>query len=124
MGTGKGSLHEKDLERIIGQLLRFGVLLSSAVVLTGGVVYLTRHGHQTPRYGVFVGEPGKMRDLLPMWKAILHGEGRPVIAFGILLLILTPIARIIFSIAGYLLERDYLYVLITLLVLGVIVWNF
>lgn len=124
MGTGKGTLRDKDLERIIGQLLRFGVLLSSAVVLTGGVVYLARHGHQTPRYGVFIGEPDKMRNPLSMWKAILHGEGRPLIAFGLLLLILTPIARVVFSIAGYLLEKDYLYVLITLLVLAVIVWNF
>jgi uncharacterized membrane protein len=59
-----------------------------------------------------------------MWKAILHGEGRPLIAFGLLLLILTPIARIIFSVFGYLMEKDYLYVGITLFVLAVILWNF
>ena len=46
------------------------------------------------------------------------------IALGLLLLILTPIARIVFSIFGYLLEKDYLYVSITLFVLAVILWNF
>jgi uncharacterized membrane protein len=117
-------IQDQDLERIIGQLLRFGVLLSSAVVLTGGVVYLFRHGHETPAFGSFKGEPDKMRNPIAMWKAILHGEGRPLIAFGLLLLILTPVARILFSIAGYLMEKDYLYVLITIFVLAVILWNF
>src|SRR6185312_10842519 len=124
MEKARKKMHDEDLERIIGQLLRFGVLLSSFVVLTGGVVYLVRHGHQTPAFGTFHGEPLKMRNSVQMWKAIFHGEGRPVIAFGLLLLILTPIARIVFSIAGYLLEKDYLYVLITVFVLGVILWNF
>jgi uncharacterized membrane protein len=120
----KRKIRDEDLERIIGQLLRFGVLLSSFVVLVGGIVYLIRHGHELPAFGSFKGEPDKMKDLSPMWKAILHGEGRPLIALGLLLLILTPIARIVFSVAGYLLEKDYLYVSITLFVLAVILWNF
>ncbi len=120
----KGKIRDEDLERIIGQLLRFGVLLSSLVVLAGGIVYLIRHGHELPAYGSFKGEPDKMKEPVPMWKAILHGEGRPLIAFGLLLLILTPIARIVFSVAGYLMEKDYLYVSITLFVLAVILWNF
>ncbi|HLI93885.1 MAG TPA: DUF1634 domain-containing protein [Puia sp.] len=116
-------IKDEDLEKIIGQLLRFGVLLSSMVVLAGGIGYLVRHGLQIPSYHTFTPEPEKMRRPVPMWKAILHGEGRPLIAFGLLLLILTPIARIVFSIIGYLLEKDYLYVVITVLVLIVILWN-
>ena len=124
MERAKRKIGDQDLERIIGQLLRFGVLLSSLVVLAGGIVYLIRHGHEQPAFGWFKGEPDKMKNPVPMWKAILHGEGRPLIAFGLLLLILTPIARIVFSVAGYLLEKDYLYVVITLFVLTVILWNF
>jgi uncharacterized membrane protein len=116
-------IQDQDLERVIGQLLRYGVLLSSLVVLAGGIVYLIRHGGQLPQYGTFRGEPEKMRNPLPMWKAIINGEGRPLIQFGLLILIATPIARIIFSIFGYLMEKDYLYMLITCIVLGVILWN-
>jgi len=46
-----------------------------------------------------------------------------LIGLGLLILIATPIARILFSIVGYLLEKDYLYVLITGVVLVVILWN-
>ncbi len=124
MASTENKVEDKDLERIIGQLLRYGVLLSSLVVLAGGIVYLTRHGYQHPAFGSFKGEPDKMKAPIPMWKAIIQGEGRPLIAFGLLLLILTPIARILFSVAGYLMEKDYLYVCITLFVLAVILWNF
>ncbi|HTR30666.1 MAG TPA: DUF1634 domain-containing protein [Puia sp.] len=124
MGPTRKKIQDADLEKIIGRLLQVGVLLSSLVVLSGGIVYLIRHGGQVPAFSTFHGEPDKMKDPVPMWKAILHGEGRPLIAFGLLLLILTPIARIIFSVAGYLMEKDYLYVGITLFVLAVILWNF
>jgi uncharacterized membrane protein len=116
-------IQDQDLERIIGQILRYGVLLSSLVVLAGGIVYLTRHGHQVPQFGTFRGEPDKMKDPGPMWRAIVHGEGRPLIQLGLFVLIATPISRIAFSIFGYLLEKDYLYMLITGIVLTIILWN-
>jgi uncharacterized membrane protein len=59
-----------------------------------------------------------------MWQALLRGEGRPLIQLGLLLLIATPIARIAISILGYLLEKDYLYTVLTVIVLLVILWNF
>ena len=117
-------MQDKDLERIIGQLLRYGVLLSSLVVLTGGIVYLIRHGHQEPAFGSFKGEPDKMKQLGPLLQAIGRGEGRPLVQLGLFVLIATPIARIAFSVIGYLLEKDYLYVTITILVLAVILCNF
>jgi uncharacterized membrane protein len=108
---------DADLEKIIGQLLRYGVLISSLVVLAGGIVYLIRHGRQLPEYGKFTGEPDKMREPVPMWKAIIHGEGRPLIQLGLLVLIATPIARILFHF-WLPVEKDYLYMLITGIVLA------
>jgi uncharacterized membrane protein len=115
---------DTDLEKVIGQLLRFGVLLSSAIVIAGGMIYLWRHGREQPQFHVFKGEPEKMRMPGPLFRAILNGEGRPIIQLGLFVLIATPILRIVFSIFGYLLEKDWLYLLITLVVLAVILWNF
>ena len=118
------TIRDADLKKIIGQLLRYGVLSASVIVLTGGIVYLVRHGGQYPQYHDFRGEPDKMREPMLMWQAVLRGEGRPLIQIGLLVLIATPIARIVFSIFGYLLEKDYLYTVITAIVLLVILWNF
>ena len=117
-------IKDADLKKIIGQLLRYGVLSASVIVFTGGIVYLVRHGGEHPQYHDFRGEPEKMRQPLLMWKAMLRGEGRPLIQIGLLVLIATPLARIVFSIFGYLLEKDYLYTVITAIVFLVIVWNF
>jgi uncharacterized membrane protein len=65
-----------------------------------------------------------MREIRPLWEAVLRGEGRPLIQLGLLILVATPIARILFSIFGYLVEKDYLYVVITAVVLTIILWNF
>ena len=112
------------MESVIGYLLRYGVLSASLVVMAGGIVYLIRHGHQLPAYRQFKGEPDKMRQPLLMLEAVMRGEGRPLIQLGLLILIATPIARIAFSIIGYLLEKDYLYTVLTVIVLLVILLNF
>src|ERR1700754_1803704 len=120
----KKKITDTDLEKFIGQLLRFGVLLSSLIVVAGGGVYLYRHGGEIPQYHDFRGEPDKMKQLGPLLQAIGRGEGRPLVQLGLFILIATPIARIVFSVIGYLLEKDYLYVTITILVLVVILCNF
>ena len=112
------------MENVIGYLLRYGVLSASLVVLAGGIVYLIRHGHQLPAYREFHGEPDKMRNPRLIWQAVLRGEGRPLIQLGLLILIATPIARIAFTIIGYLMEKDYLYTALTVIVLLVILWSF
>jgi uncharacterized membrane protein len=116
-------IEDTDLETMIGQLLRYGVLLSSIIVAAGGVIYLVRHGSEHPLYRQFKGEPSKLKEIGPLWHAVLHGEGRPLIQLGLLVLVATPILRIVFSIFGYLLEKDYLYVAITAVVLAVILYS-
>ena len=39
---------DADLDRLLGNLLRAGVLLSAAIVALGGVVYLVKYGDRMP----------------------------------------------------------------------------
>jgi uncharacterized membrane protein len=114
---------DRDLENIIGNLLRAGVLLSMLIVVTGGVIYLVRHGSMTPDYKTFHSQPLEFRTISGILRGVWAGKGRAVIQLGILVLIATPIARVAFSIFGYLVEKDYLYMAITLLVLGIILFS-
>lgn len=115
----------KDLrmEIIIGYLLRAGVLLSASVVLIGGVIYVSRHGRAIADYRNFRGELSPLRS----FAGILHGtrqlSGRAIIQFGLLLLIATPVARVIFSAVAFVWEHDYLYVVFTLVVLAVLTYS-
>ena len=116
-------MKDRDMEAIMGNLLRIGVLLSALIVASGGIVFLFKHGTQQQHYHFFQSELRRLRDIGDIWKTALQGRGQSLIQFGLLLLIATPIARIIFSVIGYLLEKDYLYVLITIVVLGVILFS-
>jgi uncharacterized membrane protein len=111
---------DKDIEVIMGNILRFGVLLSTAIVLFGSFLYFRQHGHEVPNYTRFSGEPQKLKGLTAIFEAAIKGSSRGIIQFGLLVLIATPIARIIFSIIGFVLEKDILYTLITLFVLAII----
>jgi uncharacterized membrane protein len=46
-----------------------------------------------------------------------------IIQFGLLLLILTPVARVAFSLAGFALERDGTYVALTSIVLAILIYS-
>ena len=46
-----------------------------------------------------------------------------LIQLGLLLLIATPVARVMFSVLGFGLERDWMYVVITLLVLALLIYT-
>src|SRR5690242_8784775 len=94
---------DKDLETIMGNLLRYGVLFSAIIVLTGAIVYLIQHGSKTPHYSSFKGEPKQLIELKSILQIALHGKGRAIIQLGLFCLIATPIARIVFSIIGFLL---------------------
>ena len=58
------------------------------------------------------------------WKSLCNGEGMAIIQLGILILILTPLVRIIFALIGYLKEKDYVYVAISLIVLAIMSVSF
>ena len=111
------------MEAIIGNLLRAGVLLAAAVVLAGGALFLVRHGSAAPHYAVFQGEPADLRTPSGVVADAVSLRGRGVIQLGLLILLLTPVARVAFSVFAFAMQRDLLYVIVTLIVLGVLVFS-
>ncbi len=112
---------DRDIQVAMGNLLRSGVILAFTVVLTGAVIYLFRHGSEHPAYHHFQAGMSRFHTFSAIMEGALAGRGRAIIQLGIVILILTPITRIAFSIAGFLLEKDYLYAFITAVVLAIII---
>ena len=114
---------DQRIEVIIGLLLRVGVLLSAAVVLFGGVVYEVRHGKEIVNYTTFHGEPEALKSIPAVVEGVISFRARAIIQLGLLLLIATPIARVLFSAFAFAIDKDYLYVGITLLVLAILLYS-
>jgi uncharacterized membrane protein len=115
-----GQFGDQQIEVVIGQLLRYGVMLSAAVVLFGACIYISRHAHEPENYRIFRGAPSEFRTIPGVIKSIRDGRGRGWIQLGLLLLIATPIARVAFCIVAFARERDRMYVAFTVIVLVVL----
>lgn len=116
-------VHEQQLEQFISQLLKYGVLLASGIVLVGGVLYLIRHGAEPADYRFFQGEPAEFRSPMGVLQAVLSGSRRGIIQLGLLILIATPITRVAFSFLAFLRQRDLVYIIVTLCVLVGLIYS-
>jgi uncharacterized membrane protein len=112
-----------EVEQCIGNLLRGGVLLAAVVVLLGGSLYLVKHGTALPLYGSFRSEPEELRHISGILANAWALHGRGVIQLGLLLLIATPVARVVCAMVAFALQRDWLYVGVTVIVLSVLVYS-
>jgi uncharacterized membrane protein len=117
----KDAWNDQKIEDIIGNLLRIGVGTAAAVVLVGAAAYLVRHGFGHANYRVFRGEPSDLRTLRGIVRAAVGLHPRGIIQLGLVLLIATPVARVAFSVFAFAVERDRMYVVFTLMVLGILI---
>lgn len=117
------SWNDKRLETVVGVMLRTGVMLAAAVVVTGGVLYLFQNHGPRRDFRQFHGMPARLIDL----GAIVHGvvafDARSIIMLGLLVLIATPVARVAMCIVGFLFERDKLYVAVSTIVFAILIYS-
>ncbi len=122
--TARGlSNDDKRIDAIIGVLLRTGVILAAAVVFIGAAVFLARYGSSPEHYRVFQGEPSDLRLVSSIFRDAMALDPRGIIQLGLLLLIATPVARVIFTVLAFAYERDWTYVAITLVVLTLLLYS-
>jgi uncharacterized membrane protein len=101
---------DQRLEIAMGKMLRIGVTAAALVVLAGGILYILQAKGPIPDYSHFQGA--------------LRLESKSLIEFGILLLIATPILRVLFGVVGFSLLKDWLYAAVSAIVLTVLLLSF
>lgn len=109
----------QNMEMLIGKTLRWGAFLSAFVALIGGVVYVFQQ-QTIPDYRDFTGASPSLRSFSGILSGVFSGDGASIIQLSVCLLIATPILRLILALWSFIVEKDRLYVCITLIVLGVI----
>jgi len=122
-GVFKSGMTDEKLEQIIGNLLRSGVLLSAAIVLFSGIVFLAQRHADRVDYTTFHLEGSNLRTVTGVFRSAIRLHADAMIQLGLVLLIATPIARVALAALGFYFQRDTLYLGISLLVLTILLFS-
>lgn len=114
---------EHGLEVAMGRMLQIGVTIAALVVLAGGVLYLAQAGGAQPDYHHFHASD-LPETISGIFTSAMHLNPRGIISLGLLLLIATPVGRVIFGVVGFAILRDRLYVVVSTIVLLVLLASF
>jgi uncharacterized membrane protein len=132
-GFGRGPTYEEDqrLETAIATLLRIGVVVAAVLVAIGGVMALSHLESTVPNFRIFHAPGGAtaapantaLHSISAVFRHLGDGSGGSIIALGLLVLIATPIARVVFAMIGFARERDMLYTVVSFIVLAILVFS-
>lgn len=112
---------DERVSDVIGTLLRIGVLTAAAVVFAGGIAYLMHSGQVPIAHSAFSGNPAPLHTVDGIVSGALSLDSRSIIQLGLILLIATPVARVLFALIAFTLQRDRTYMLISGIVLATLV---
>ena len=121
--ASKPILTDEQLQRIIGNLLRTGVIAAALTVLAGGIAFLLRHHGDVVSYASFHLEQSNLRSLSGIFRSVMGLQPEAIIQSGLVLLIATPVARVALAALGFYLEGDRLYLSVSLIVLSILLFS-
>ncbi len=116
--------HEQRIEQSLSKLLTGGTTVAGLVLLAG-IVRLVLHAPAgvRPEYGQFSPAAERGKGVVEILKSVWVLDAHALLLAGVLLLILTPMARVVFTLAAFAVRRDWLYVGMTTLVLVVLAYG-
>ncbi len=105
-----------------------GTMISASLIAVGFVWYLSAHVGQNPGDHLFSGEPKYFSNPIDMLRRAFDfdvvGERRSIAMIGIFFLLLNPPVRVLLAGAGFLLEKNRMYALISAVVFAVLAISF
>jgi len=114
---------DDDVDQLLGNLLRIGVIVATIVAAIGGVLYLAQHGLDNVDHHRFRGEPAELRHVSDIVRGAVALHTDAIIQLGLVLLIATPVARVAMSLVAFVLQRDRVYIVVTSIVLALLVFS-
>ncbi len=115
-----------QMEEVLGGVLRYGVVVSFIILAVGvaGLLFALHASRGRASLSSLIPSASDnvviMRSLSDVLGHLLRRDPNGVVALGLIVLMITPILRVVVSALLFFLERDRLYVAITLFVLAVL----
>lgn len=114
---------DEHVEQFIGRLLQLGVVVSAIVTIVGAIILLSSAGRNVADFHVFRGASSNLRSIGAIVRGVAALDGRAITQLGLVLLILTPVARVALTLWAFLRQHDRLYVIVTTIVLVLLLYG-
>ena len=109
-----------EINDSITYVLRIGVVISVILIAIGAVFLFLQGSSNGFPIGELASTSSKVNSSMFSFSDIISGllsyQGLDFMLLGIIVLIITPIARVVTSIISFTYERNWLYVIITIIV--------
>jgi uncharacterized membrane protein len=116
-------MSDSSIENRMSVLLYIGVLVSSLIVLIGGVLYLIQHGMDNVQIELLQSAT-KTTSVKNIWLEAFSFTPLGIVQLGLLLLVCTQLLRVALLLVFYLSIRDYWFVAFCGFVLSVLLYTF
>ncbi|MEM0121079.1 MAG: DUF1634 domain-containing protein [Thermoprotei archaeon] len=100
-----------DLARVVSLTLRIGVILSSAFVVSGLVLYYLDHDKTVSNTSQY--------SAVTLLQGLAAGRPEAIILVGVLILVATPIIRVFELGLDFIYKKDKIYIVLSFAVLAV-----
>jgi len=114
---------DKQIDLSVAAMLRFGVTLAACFVLAGGLLSLRYPGRALPDYAHFHSAGASLNTISGIFTGAYHLNPFNIIQLGLLVLIATPVARVVLCVIGFARQRDRIYISISLMVLVILLYS-
>jgi uncharacterized membrane protein len=114
---------DQQLETNMGHLLRAGVVVCCTIVAAGAVLYILKDGSATSSYTHFTGEPADLKSIAGVLKQTRAGSAKGIIQLGALLMIATPVLRVVFAVVGFARMKDWKFTAVSAVVLALLAYG-
>ena len=115
--------NDQDLDQSVAAMLRLGVSLAALIVLVGAVLLLLHPGTPISDYREFHEGNPALRTFAGIVEGAIDLAPKSVIQLGLVVLIATPVARVVLCVVGFARQRSALYVGVSTLVLAILMYS-
>jgi uncharacterized membrane protein len=107
----------RSIETAVSRILRAGVFAALAAAIVGAGIHFLGHPSDRVSFAAFTGVDPALTSPAGILNQAARGDGLAVMQLAVLILVATPIVRVLASLVTFAALRERFFVLVTLLVL-------
>jgi uncharacterized membrane protein len=107
----------RPLETAVSRILRAGVLAALLASIAGALLHFLHHPADRVSFATFTGVDPALASPIAILRRAARADGLALMQLAVLILIATPVVRVLASLVTFAILRDRLFTLASLLVL-------